>query len=472
MLVQDNIKDTEKDNLNDDFQISDGITASRSQSEWDESALAKLTGASGFTDIKEENSNLEQQAVNIPRDPNISNDPRENKTVVPLSENGYARGVLVAVAMAGVFGLAGLFYYSSTLTSQKPIAIVPEKEETTKPEKVEDSEIGDLKTKLALQSQYGQIQATNIKPEREPVVQKPVITQPVVEPPPPPPPAPPVQQHSYNRTPPPPPPKVDGKQKWQELAGFGSFHYQTNNVAPPVSSNPTPTRYIANNRRILPGEEQRVIERIPSQSLPPGGKIEGILRTAIFWGGMPTDTFTVDVTQDVKQGSRTLVKAGDRIIIKVQNIANSGLVNAIPTKLIRNGKSVSLPRGLVVRKRNLDPLVARLESPNNSGVAEAFKLFALGSLSKVGEVINRPDSFTSTSTSNGSFSSSTVTNNSNRSVVGGVLEGGMQPLLGREMQRSQQKYQQLLQAEQFWFVPGNKAVTIYANSAVNIPIVR
>ena len=449
-----NLKLNQTDNANNKVKANN--STKNTSAALTDKQLAQIVGVKGF----------ESKSKKVVR----TIDPRKNQTQVPLSQNGYARFFIVACGTGLLFGLGGLFYFASINSGSSPIkATKLENETIAVKEKEPDNEIADLKTRLALQSQRNQIeQMADIKPKKEPVIQPEVVE--TVKPTPPPAPTPQVVQREYVAPPPPPPkPEVDGLTQWQKLSRVGSFRYPSS-VPTQVARREPPQRNQQNynpNRRILNGDEQRIIERISSRSLLAGTKIEGVLQTAIFWNGQSRDTFTVDVTKDVKQNSRTLIKKGDRLIIKVESIANSGLVRAVPIKLIRGTKEVNLPAGLIIRKRNLDPMIARSESPNSPVISNAFKTFALGALSNVGAVINQPN-VSSTVTPNGNI---TVSSQTNRSVVGGVLEGGLDPLLQQQMQQSQQRYQQLVQTEKIWFVPGNKSISIYANTNVDIPLI-
>ena len=425
--------------------------------------LAQITGTEGFENLPEA------------EDPNISltkdiEDPRKNFTDVSLSENGWARLIIVAGGAGAIIGVFALIYGALTNDFSAPQVVKPSSDGTQKPEiVVEKDETGALKTQLALQSQANEIKAiSKIKPkvvsEPKPEIEPTVVSSPPPSPPPPPPVA--------VTPPPPPPPSIDGATRWKRLAKVGSFHYQTNksNNRTAVKQPPVVTRVPQSTPPILTASEQRIIEKITTRTITTGTKIEGRLTTAIFYTGTPIDAFTVVVTKDVRQGKQALIKKGDRLIVRVENVANSGLMRAVPTKLIRGSSSVNLPSGLTLRQPNLDPLIAQNRSPNGSGISRDFQLFALGSLSKVGEVLVAPESTSTISSSNGTFSTSTV--NNNRNLPGAVLEGGFEPMLERQMKTAQKQYQQLAKSERIWFLSGNRDVTIFANRPIEIPLLK
>jgi Bacterial conjugation TrbI-like protein len=90
--------------------------------------------------------------------------------------------------------------------------------------------------------------------------------------------------------------------------------------------------------------------------------------------------------------------------------------------------------------------------------------FAVGSLAKVGKVLNQPKEEQTSSNSGFGGTSSFSSIRKNRSnILGAVLEGGFEPLTQQILQRNQQALQEIQQRENVWYVKAGTDVQVFVN---------
>ena len=92
--------------------------------------------------------------------------------------------------------------------------------------------------------------------------------------------------------------------------------------------------------------------------------------------------------------------------------------------------------------------------------------FAVGSLAKVGKVLNQPkEQQISTSSGFDGTNSFSSTRRSRENILGAVLEGGFEPLTQQILKRNQQALQELRKQEDVWYV---KAGTMCKSLLMNL----
>ena len=89
----------------------------------------------------------------------------------------------------------------------------------------------------------------------------------------------------------------------------------------------------------------------------------------------------------------------------------------------------------------------------------------MGALGKVGELLNRPSSATTTSTP---YISSTSVSNGDTNILGGLLEGGFNSLEQQVSQQNQQEIQDILSRPNVWYVPAGDGLQIFINSSFQV----
>ena len=92
--------------------------------------------------------------------------------------------------------------------------------------------------------------------------------------------------------------------------------------------------------------------------------------------------------------------------------------------------------------------------------------FAVGSLAKVGKVLNQPkEQQISTSSGFGGTSSFSSVRRNRENIFGAVLEGGFEPLTQQILKRNQQALQELRKQEDVWYVKAGTNVQVFVNQS-------
>ena len=92
--------------------------------------------------------------------------------------------------------------------------------------------------------------------------------------------------------------------------------------------------------------------------------------------------------------------------------------------------------------------------------------FAVGSLAKVGKVLNQPkEQQISTSSGFGGTNSFSSIRRNRENIFGAVLEGGFEPLTQQILKRNQQALQELRKQEDVWYVKAGTNVQVFVNES-------
>ncbi|MEB3218743.1 MAG: TrbI/VirB10 family protein, partial [Nostocales cyanobacterium 94392] len=204
-----------------------------------------------------------------------------------------------------------------------------------------------------------------------------------------------------------------------------------------------------------------------------GESITGKLITPLMWDKELTsdnqENFIIQVAEPLKDknGLITLPK-NTQIVTTIKNIQESGLVQLEAAQIIINGKQYILPAGVIsIRGNSGKPLIASKRGNKGEDIAKRdAEIFVVGSLSKVGKVLNQPKSeqFSTNSGFGGNSSFSSI-RRSNSNILGAVLEGGFEPLTEQIVERNKRKNSEIKQQKKVWYVPANTQVQIFVNQS-------
>ncbi|NJL79802.1 MAG: conjugal transfer protein TrbI [Richelia sp. SM2_1_7] len=184
------------------------------------------------------------------------------------------------------------------------------------------------------------------------------------------------------------------------------------------------------------------------------------------------ENFIVQITEPLKDknGLITLPK-NTQIITTIKNIQESGLVQLEAAQIIINGKQYILPQQAIsIRGNSGKPLIASKRGSKGEDIAKRdVETFVVGSLSKVGKVLNQPKSEQfSTSSSFGGNSSFSSNRRGNSNILGAVLEGGFEPLTEQILERNKRKSSEIERRKKVWYVPANTEVQIFVNQSFTL----
>lgn len=293
-----------------------------------------------------------------------------------------------------------------------------------------------------------------------------------------------------NPTPTPPSPW----EQWKSLARIGSYG-QANPVDKPsmtVSTQApiTAPRPTAGNTQPSQSPGSRISQgqsRSP-QALKVGTTAKGVLATAVFGesvrgrGGNPNNNnnnnddndnksvFVIRLTEPLKGADGMIaIPANTELLTELRSVSDQGLMQLSLTKMIVNNNGVVSERdipnnALTIRGSGGTPLLARQYPDRGGSIASMdFGLFVLGGVAKGAELYNRTDS---SIVVNGS---TTVTSsNSQRNILAGVFEGGLNSVVPQISQRNQQAVAQMMQQGNIWLLKAGTQVEIYVNQAVQL----
>ncbi|HBL12328.1 MAG TPA: hypothetical protein DD379_13150 [Cyanobacteria bacterium UBA11162] len=497
--------------------------------EWKEQDLAVLAGfEDGYTLQPESNSGDARDDLNPIEQSDLFEeveDPHEAKTKPTLSGNPYAKAAVVGVALMGVFGIGGFFLTQISGADFKKAPSLIQANQKPKLEKKPESEpvgedVGTLKTELAISSQEKQIKAVEKsrsprqeiktqKPHSQPTPSTTTATTSTPSPPPPPSPytytppprriaSPPV---SYARVTPPmqssplpvpsppetlPPPRVSsqppkpeptapettetGLENWQMLARLGSYGTTVQEVSESAVTTKEITQTEAGTIPVI--ETVAIAQNSRSTVQFQVGQL-AIAKTItpIIWVSSEdaiNQRFVVQLDEPITSANGwELLPVGTQIVMTCQAVHDSGMVDTEAIAIIKDGVEYQLPPDTIsIRGESGQPLIASHWNSNSGEVARRdLKVFLFGALSKVGEVLNQPDSQSSTTTSGSGFSQTSSITSGDPNFIGAVLEGGFTPLTEQIKERNEQALDELLERENIWYVPADQPVQVFVNKS-------
>jgi hypothetical protein len=196
-------------------------------------------------------------------------------------------------------------------------------------------------------------------------------------------------------------------------------------------------------------------------------------------GQSPTaGRFAVQLTEDVMATDGAIaLPSGTVLITQVENVTRGNrLVSQSVVALVYPDSAgriqqVPIPPGyLIVRGTDNQPLIADSLFDRGSEIAKADILVGiLGSLGRVGEIINRPAQETFSQQS-GFFGSTAVKTTTSRepNILAAALEGFFTPTAQRLRERSDRNAQELLKRGNVAIVPEGTQVSVFVNAFVTV----
>lgn len=468
----------------------------------EDAELAELAGFETDTTASENNP-IQQSELFEP----IEN-PHEVKTKPSLSSNPYAKASLVGVALMVVFGIGGFFAAQMAGFDLKkaPSLVQPKPEPAPKlVQKAQAQEVGKLKTELAIASQSQQLKAVekSRKPQStpKPKPSPPPSRETQPSPPPPSPQPPPPSYKTYNPPPPPPrrltpsppppsppasvqpspPPEgaplplptpspplttepnnpPDDIGDWQTLAAIGNYGGETLDTletaleTPPGASDTSAPTHSGITFQVGQTANAKTITPIICTSTP-----------------QPNQQFIVELTDSITSANGwELLSPGTHVVLTCESVQETGWLNTQAIALIKDGTEHSIPANTIsIRGESGQPLIAKPWNNRQGEITRKdMKIFLFGALSRVGEILNQPETQSSVVTNNsGSSQTSSTTTSGNPNLIGAVLDGGFTPLTEQIQQRNEQQLEALLNQETIWYVPANSHVQIFINQSFSL----
>jgi hypothetical protein len=153
--------------------------------------------------------------------------------------------------------------------------------------------------------------------------------------------------------------------------------------------------------------------------------------------------------------------SGQFLVFEVEGVDSSGLVSVKAVSVVDeegNERAISAAFAL---ESDGHPLVAQKLFDVGSDVASMdLGIFALGAVSKVGEILNRPKQQSTTSTSGSSTSTSSTSTSGEPNLLGAIMEGGATPILDAISKRNSEAIERMNDLDNAWVLPPGLRVVI------------
>jgi hypothetical protein len=158
-----------------------------------------------------------------------------------------------------------------------------------------------------------------------------------------------------------------------------------------------------------------------------------------------------------------VLATGQQIVFHVSGVSTNGLVTATALSTIDDqGIERSLPANVLTLQADREkPLVAKgLFDPGTEIAGMDFGIAALGAVSKVGEILNRPKQQSSSSSTGSETSTTTTSVSGSPNLLGALMEGGATPVLESIQKRNQTAIETLSKQKNAWFLPAGESAQI------------
>ncbi len=240
------------------------------------------------------------------------------------------------------------------------------------------------------------------------------------------------------------------------------------------------TSQTANSDQLEPlySEEAAIIGYQNDSQLTVGASVSGKLITPLTWSRYQnsesknkseSEKFIIKLEQPLTmQSGFVVLPKGSQVVAQINNVNEAGFVSLQATQVVTDGKEYNLPPGAIaIRGSSGQPLIASRLNSNKGEVARRdAETFAVGSLAKVGKVLNQPkeEEISTSSGFSGTNSFSSV-RRGRENILGAVLEGGFEPLTQQILKRNQQALQEIQQQEDVWYVKAGTNVQVFVNQS-------
>ena len=234
------------------------------------------------------------------------------------------------------------------------------------------------------------------------------------------------------------------------------------------------SQYPPDPRQLDAEAEKRILQGIPIRRLVPGAQAAAQLATSLVWSSDSQDEtrFVVTLTEPLLgvDGNQALA-SGQQIVFQVESVSSNGLVTATALSTIDSqGTERALPPGVLTLQADKEkPLLANGLFDHGKEIAGMdFGIAALGAVSKVGEILNRPKQQSSSSSTGSETSTTTTSVSGSPNLLGALMEGGATPVLESIQKRNQTAIETLSNQKNAWFLPAGESAKIVVSLAFDL----
>ncbi len=274
-------------------------------------------------------------------------------------------------------------------------------------------------------------------------------------------------------------PPPDPNKEWSDLAQAGTYGalpaitvasspspptIPPRPIAPIATSPPSPTLGLPSLSTYASNKKLRI-----------GSTANATLINPIAWSPDGKDPafanspkFIVRLDEPLKGADgEAVIPSGAELVVAVKSLdPKTGLADLTALQVIINNQEYAAPSGsITVRGEAGRPLMAdKLQDKGREIASGDTALILFGALSKVGEIMNQPNS--ATSVANGNTTVSSVSNSPN--IMGAALQGGFSVLAQQQQQRNQQWISEIASRPDVRFIPSGRRLQVFVNQSISL----
>ncbi|MDF5713312.1 MAG: hypothetical protein PUP93_05350 [Rhizonema sp. NSF051] len=318
-----------------------------------------------------------------------------------------------------------------------------------------------------------------------------------------------------------PTPTLDPVQEWARLSKLGSYGQVSSATTPQVNVSAEPRKPLITAQTtptVQPTQPSvvRYTQTSSPKSLVVGSTAKAVLATAAFGESTRTvpgrynnnnrntnggnfnrnksndnsdnddkdnNIFIVQLKQPLKAVDGSIALPAQTQLLTKASFSDKGLAQFEVIKAVwqENGQRIekNIPENtLTIRGPGSKPLIATEYKGSGGGsrFGSDLKVFALGGASKIGEVLNTPDSQvvslpSTIKNSDGTINSTTtsaVLNQPRRNILAGILDGGGRSIVPEITRReTQDNARRSISPTSLWTLSKGKEVTVFVNQATS-----
>lgn len=223
-----------------------------------------------------------------------------------------------------------------------------------------------------------------------------------------------------------------------------------------------------------PSQPRERTSRVPGLTysgpsvIPMGQWASAVVVTPITWLS-EGDQFLISLEESLLDaGGRIAIPEGSSVVVQPVTVdESSGFAELAAVGLMIEGEVIPVDyQTISIKGSGGDPLIAQRYGDIGRDIASNdLEMFAIGAFGGVGEILTRPDSQTIT---NGAFGGSASTEYGDRNILGAVLSGGAEQLVGRMGERNQSRLDELRSRDQIFYLAEGTSVQFYVNSSFSL----
>lgn len=209
-------------------------------------------------------------------------------------------------------------------------------------------------------------------------------------------------------------------------------------------------------------------QTVPTRSAAINQKLEAKLLNPIQWIDSESDSYTsfLDLETDLldKKGNVSIPN-GSQLIYEIENVSKNGVIKGHVTGAIVDGREIVIPKGAIsIRNKKGGLLVAKYKTIKNTPGNRDILRFATSAIGSVSEIIARPKTSSSSTTS---FGTSISTDYGDPDYLESAISKGAADALEGRVAEMEQTYSNAPELN-VWELKENTKLTLLVNRSFRI----